>query len=350
VVRSLAIGQLERGYRVEVCSVVSPGDESLPLHQALASGGVRVTPVVIRGRRYLREVRTLRAHFGRLAPDIVHTHGYRSDILAGRAARATGLTTVSTVHGFTGGDRKNRFYEWLQAREFGRFDAVVAVSRPLVSRLTARGVPATRIHCIPNAWAGQGGALDRGSARRILGLPERDFVVGWVGRLSREKGADTLLEAVSRIPPGRLITSFLGEGSEHARLRVDAARLAVEDRVRWHGVVADAGRLFAAFDVFVLSSRTEGTPIALFEAMAAGTPVIATAVGGVPDVVGNRAAVLVPAEDPAALATAIVSLQEDGVRRAALVEAARSRLSEEYALPRWLDQYASLYDSLLSAR
>ena len=116
VVRSLAIGQLQRGYRVEVCSVVPPGDESLPLHRALESEGVKVTPIAIEGRRYLHEVRTLRMHLGRIAPDIVHTHGYRSDLLAGRAARTTGLKTVSTVHGFTGGDRKNRFYEWLQAR------------------------------------------------------------------------------------------------------------------------------------------------------------------------------------------------------------------------------------------
>ena len=101
--------------------------------------------------------------------------------------------------------------------------------------------------------------------------------------------------------------------------------------------------MFAAFDVFVLSSRTEGTPIALFEAMAAGVPIVATRVGGVPDVVSPLEAALVPAEDPVALAAEIRAIYRDpatGQRRA---RAARARLERDFSVAPWLDRYEAIY-------
>jgi glycosyltransferase involved in cell wall biosynthesis len=349
VVQALAIGQHSNGCRVSVCSVVAPGDEDLPLHQALMAGGVSVTPVVIRGRHYLDELRQITDVLGRVAPDIVHTHGYRSDLIAGRAARSQGFKTVSTVHGFTGGDWKNRLYERLQSRSFRRFDAIVAVSRPLVARLTGQGVPRDRIHLIPNGWGGSPPALDREEARRILGIPADEFVVGWVGRLSREKGADVLLDSLPMIS-GSTTVSILGEGRESDRLRTQAESLGISNRIRWHGTIPGANRLYRAFDVFALSSRTEGTPIALFEAMAAGVPIVATAVGGVPDVIRDEEAQLVPGESPRELAQAIVALLENPGRRKSLAEAAAARLADAYALPAWVARYAGLYGSLLVSR
>jgi glycosyltransferase involved in cell wall biosynthesis len=332
-----------------VCSVVSPGEENLPLHQALLAGGVPVTPVVIPGRHYLKELRQVTDVLQRAAPDIVHTHGYRSDLIAGRAARTQGLKTVSTVHGFTGGDWKNRLYERLQSRAFRRFDAVVAVSRPLVARLTGQGVPPERIHLIPNGWGGSAPPLDRTEARRLLGIAPDEFVVGWVGRLSREKGADVMLAALPKIPAPTSV-SILGEGREFNRLQAQAESLGITERVRWHGTIPGADRMYRAFDLFALSSRTEGTPISLFEAMAAGVPIVATAVGGVPDVIRDHEARLVPAESPDELARAIVDLRENTVRRTALAEAAAARLVEAYAMPTWIARYADLYDSLLDSR
>src|SRR5204863_178583 len=127
------------------------------------------------------------------------------------------------------------------------------------------------------------------------------FRVGWVGRLRPEKGADVLLAALPLLADLPLVVSVVGEGRQRPQLQQSAARLGLGDRVRWLGNVAEAGRLFAGFDVFALSSRTEGTPIVLFEAMAARTPIVASAVGGVPDVVSPREALLIGADDPAAL-------------------------------------------------
>jgi glycosyltransferase involved in cell wall biosynthesis len=116
--------------------------------------------------------------------------------------------------------------------------------------------------------------------------------------------------------------------------------------VRWLGNVAEAARLFAAFDVFALSSRTEGTPIVLFEAMAACTPIVASAVGGVPDVVSPAEALLVTADDPAALAQAIRSVYADPAAAAHRARLAHERLASDFAPGPWLERYERIYRSV----
>jgi glycosyltransferase involved in cell wall biosynthesis len=344
VVRLLAGGQAARGRPVTAVLVLDPGAEDHPLIAALAAAGAAVEPVVVPPRAYRTEWRALAAVFRRAAPAVIHTHGYRADVIAGAVARRAGVPTVATVHGFTGGGRKNRFYEWLQVRAFRRMDAVVAVSRPLVDRLAAAGVPRDRIACIPNAWAPAGGALPRAEARRRLGVPPERFLLGWVGRLSREKGADVFVRALAELHDGDLHASVVGDGRERPALQALAEELGAGERITWHGTLPDAGRLFTAFDALVLSSRTEGTPMVMFEAMSAGVPVIATRVGGVPDVAADgAAALLVPPEDPRALAAAVAAVRADPQSTAARAAAAHRRLAEAYGLEPWLDCYDQLY-------
>ncbi|PYP94454.1 MAG: hypothetical protein DMD34_08540 [Gemmatimonadetes bacterium] len=133
------------------------------------------------------------------------------------------------------------------------------------------------------------------------------------------------------------------------RLERLAGALGLGSRVTFHGKVDDAARLFPAFDMFVLSSRTEGTPIVLFEAMAAGVPVVATAVGGVPDVVSCTEALLVPPQDPVALAQAIRTALLDPGATHARVTAARARLTREFTLARWVARYDAVYQQVARA-
>ena len=135
-------------------------------------------------------------------------------------------------------------------------------------------------------------------------------IVGWVGRLSPEKGPGALLRAVTLIGRPQVRVSYLGDGSSRVALEEQKREMVAHgsvdyDRVRFHGNVANAGRLLKAFDVLVLSSRTEGTPMILFEAMGAEVPVVTTRVGGVPEVVTEQEAILVPSEDAGALARGI---------------------------------------------
>jgi L-malate glycosyltransferase len=346
VVEALASGLHERGHRVFV-AVTSEGDaRHHPYAERLRAASVNAEVVAVGRRAYLRERASLGALMARLRPDVVHTHGYRSDLVGGSAARALDLPLATTVHGFTGGGWKNRLYERLQERAFRRFDAVVAVSRPLVGRLRAAGVPSGRIHLVPNAWGGRTAPVPRDAARARLGVSGPQPVLGWVGRLTREKGADVLLDALGSLRELPVTVSFVGDGPERPRLEAQAARLGVTERVRWHGRLPDAGALFPAFDGFILSSRTEGTPIVLFEALAARVPVVATAVGGVPDVVGASEAILVAANAPADLASGIRRLLSDPVAAALRADTAAERLSTTFAREPWLDSYESIYWAL----
>ena len=347
VVRGLARGQRETGHDVHVAAIVEAGELVHPFVESVTADGVGVVPVVLAPRAYIEERRRLAALMRELGPSVVHTHGYRPDVQAGAVAGGMGLPTVTTVHGFTGGGVRNRLYEWLQLRAFRRFDAVVAVSRPLGERLVAAGVPHRRLHVIPNAYESPMLPAGRETARAALGVPIEGYRLGWVGRLSHEKGADVLIDALRLLRDLPIGLSILGTGRESAALRARAQSIGVSDRIRWHGTVPDAGRLFSAFDCFVLSSRTEGTPIVLFEAMAAEVPIVTTAVGGVPDVVSAGEALLVAPGDPAALAGAIRSGCTDSAAAAARARAARQRLDADFGVAQWLARYDATYDAVV---
>ncbi|HEU5217620.1 MAG TPA: glycosyltransferase [Gemmatimonadales bacterium] len=349
VVERLALAQAESGRPVGVAAILDAGAAE-PAFLTRLRGPVEVLPLVVPPRAY----RTEQALLGNLMmawkPAVLHTHAARPDVRARSPARRHGVALVSTTHGFTGGGLKNRMYEWLQCRSLRHFDVVVAVAGAMKPRLLAAGIPEDRLQVIPNAWPAPAAApLTRRDARLRLSLSAEEYVLGWVGRLGQEKGLDVAIRALAMLSGhGAPITLLvIGAGREETRLRELAARLGVASRVRWAGAVGEAGSLFAAFDVFVLSSRTEGTPMVLFEAMAARVPVVATRVGGVPDVVGPDQALLVPAERPDALAAAITALRNDpdgAVRRA---EAALARLAE-FDETRARERYDRAYDAAIA--
>ena len=343
VVQMLGPGLRGLGHEVHVVAVVAEGDSAQPFLDPLADAAVATRTVPVPRRGYRRERAAMADVIRELHPDVVHTHGYRPDVVDAGVARRQGIPVVSTVHGFTKGGWKNRMYEWLQCRALRGFDAVVAVSRPLVALLERRGVPATRIHEVPNAWRPTAPPCSRAAARAELKLPPNGFVVGWVGRLSHEKGPDVLLKALLQLHDLPLVVSVVGNGLLRVALQSQAERLGLNGRLRWHGVVADAGSLLPAFDVCVLSSRTEGTPIVLLEAMAAGVPVVATRVGGVPDVVSPAEAALVLPEDPVALAAAIRAVYRDPAAARVRAAAARARLERDHSVAPWVGRYEEIY-------
>jgi glycosyltransferase involved in cell wall biosynthesis len=345
VVRSLAMGAPGAGLAAEVVALVQL-EGAHPYVERLRRAGLAVAEIRCGRRRYRKEARAVAARLVESGAALVHTHGYHADLVGLWAARRCRLPAVTTVHGFTGGDWKNLLYEWLQRRAVRRFDAVIAVSTALAHALAGRGVPGYRLHVIPNGWLGGAARLSRTEARRALGVSEGGFRVGWIGRVSREKGADVLLAALGELTGEGVEASIVGDGPERRRLEARWGAL----RVSWHGEVPEAGSLVPAFDILVLSSRSEGTPMVLFEAMAAGVPVVATRVGGVPDVVSAREAWLVDSESPAALAAAIRALRADPAGAAALAAAARRRLLSDFAPGPWLARHAELYRQLIARR
>src|SRR5262249_50830618 len=139
-------------------------------------------------------------------------------------------------------------------------------------------------------------------------------------------------------PADAVVGCVIGEGPEGDRERARAGQT-----IAWKGMIPSAARLLAAFDVFVQSSRTEGTPMALLEAMSAEVPVVATSVGGVPDIVSESEARLVPSDDPIALATAIASVLADPQPARARARLAKQRLGDAFGADAWLDRHEAIY-------
>jgi glycosyltransferase involved in cell wall biosynthesis len=203
------------------------------------------------------------------------------------------------------------------------------------------------VHLIPNAWAPAAPLLSRAEARAVLDLPAEGFVIGWVGRLGLEKGTDTFVDALATMGDLPVVASIIGEGQAGGPLRARTGPAWPGPVVHWHGLVKDASRYFAAFDLYVLSSRTEGTPISLLEALAASVPTVATTVGGVPDVTGPDGALLVPPGDAGALAAAMRTAISDRAAAGRRASRAVDRVATRYAAEPWLDAHDALYQTLL---
>jgi len=348
VVQGLAIGHHGMGHRVAVAAVVDLGQRDHAFLEPLVKANVEVFPIVLPGRAYVRERRLVGEICRRFGPDVVHTHGERPDVLDADVARRLGRPTVTTAHGSSQLGGITRLYEWIQRKVLHRFDAVVAVSDLIAESLRRDGVPADRIHIVPNVGAGNIACLDREAARLALGLPVDGYLVGWVGRLIRVKGCDIFLQALARLRDLPLIVSMVGDGPERSTLEVQASSLGLNGRIKFHGRIDNAALIFSAFDVFVLSSRSEGTPNVLLEAMAANVPIVATSVGGVPDVISDAEGLLVPPEDSIALATAIKTAYSDPHRAQEHAIASRRRLVADFAVGPWLSRYEEIYRQILS--
>ena len=350
VLLHLATGLSAAGENVTVAPIVGPdeGDEH-PFVRSLEGTDVRITPIELPGRGYIAERRAVGELLRRVGADVLHTHGYRPDVVSSGVAARAGVPRVTTVHGFTGGGGKNRLYEALQRRVFRRFDAVIAVSAKLERELVASGISADIVHVVRNAFPRDGTALGRAQARAKLGLPEGVPVVGWVGRLSPEKAPDIFVRAAATTAASDADVHFsvIGAGSELERSERIAAEAGVQDRVRFHGQVEGAGRLLPAFDVLALTSWTEGTPMVLLEAMSQGVPIVTTAVGGIPDVLAADEARLVEAGDVAGIGKAILDLLDDPELARDVADAARSRLERDFAVDSWIERHIEIYRSLV---
>ncbi|MBA2685750.1 MAG: glycosyltransferase [Gemmatimonadaceae bacterium] len=346
---TLAQAQSRAGHRVMVAPTLSNPGEGAGFLASLSKTGVEVIPLAVSGRGYLREGSLIRKLVAQKHVSVVHTHGYRSDLIGGHAGHRSRVPIVTTVHGFTGGGIKNRTFEALQRLAFRHFDAVVVVSKPQADLLVASSVPKSRIHLIPNALSGHPAPLDPAAARAALGLPAGGLIAGWVGRVSKEKGIDVFIDALSSIGDRVIGAAIFGDGPERASQQARAESIA-PGRFQWLGNVADASRFYAAFDLFVMSSHAEGLPMVLLEAMAARIPIVATAVGGIPDLLSPNESMLVPPGDAKALAAAIRATVDDPDAASARAQAAQLRQRAEYDVAPWSARYEALYRHLLGAR
>ena len=348
VVAGLARESVARGHRVVLVLTLELGDVIPAWAATLIGAGVIVEPVFLPSRAYIAERRAVREILRRHAVDVVHTHGFRSDVVHAAVARSERLPLVSTAHGFATTRGIGLLYEWLQRRAWRGFDAVVAVSQPLLAVLGSAGVPHDKLVFIRNGLVDGSTPLKRTEARARLGIAESGTVIGWVGRFSEEKAPGLTIEALARSKDLTMQLCMIGAGPLLEDCRELARDLRVIERVRFCGAVPDAGPLLSAFDLLALSSRTEGTPMVILEAAAAGVPVVATAVGGVPDLLGADGGWLVPPQDPELFAAALAAAAGDPVEATRRAERLRARL---LAGPvDWIAEYLALYERIIDVR
>lgn len=323
------------------------GRPTSPYVAYLEAQGITPTVIPERGPLDPGAPAGLRTALARWRPDVVQTHNYRTTVFAW-LLRLTGARWpwVGFFHGATHEDAKVALYHRIDRALLPRADRVVVMSEVERHRFAAAG---DRVQVIHNAVLSLPVVDETPALDALAGRPGP--LVGVVGRLSPEKGVDVLLRAVrllaDRGTPVRLAVA--GDGPERAALEALAAELAIGDRVAFLGPVRAVDALYAAVDLVVLPSRSEGLPNVLLEALRADRPVVATRVGAVPEVIGGEpaAGAIVAPDDVAALADAIVATLAAGGSEAAA--AARRRVVHAFSLERRVAAHLALYDAVLPA-
>lgn len=282
--------------------------------------------------------------------DILHTHKFGSNLwgtLIGTACRVP--TIVAHEHSWS--YEGNRPRAWLDGKVIGRLATkFVAVSSADGERMISReGVSPAKVVVIPNGYI-PSPVQSETDVRAELGLAPDVPVIGIAALLRPEKRVDLLLEAhahVRAVVPGACLV-IAGDGVCRPGLERQAHELGLEGSVHFLGSRTDVDSVLRAADVAALSSDREGSPLLVFECMANQTPLVATAVGGVPDVVDDgRTGVLVPRRDVAALADGLIGLLTDAERRSRMAAAAREALGR-YTIDATAARFADLYDSLMA--
>lgn len=380
-------GLAARGYRTRLV-VGRVQDEEDDLSPLAREAGLDLAEVADLGRQLspaadLRALRAVGREIVRFGPAVVHTHTAKAG-LAGRLAarllvgdaRAAG-PRPRTVHTFHGHVLEGYFpfpaqvaVRWLE-RRLGRWasDAVIVLSprqrRDIVERF--RVAPEGRVFVVPLGLdlAPFAGEPPGPPLRAELGIPDTAYVVGIVGRLAPVKDHALFLDSAAalsrRLPGARFVV--VGGGGLASELRERAARLGLSGTAHFLGLRTDLARVYAGLDVVALTSRQEGTPLALLEAMAAGRPVVAAAVGGVPDILleewsgpvtartfrrsDRPRGVLVEERDPEAFAAALEALAREPSRRHQLVEAGRWYVRRFHTVDRLVDDVTQVYDRVL---
>jgi len=340
------------GVRSILGSCCRRGEETKAIERRALSKGLEVERFQLRWGLDLAGGLDIVKYARRNECTVIHSHGYKPNAILGMLPGSLrGIPIVATVHGWTSTNRFSKIaaYEWLDRRVLSRFDRVVVVNdAPAVKRLLS-GVKRSRLKVVyngvPEVEDNQEARPDDGFIQRFL---ENDsFVLGSIGRLSPEKGQRFLLSAVEQLVRGghdvRLVV--FGEGPERDALGKQVERLRLQERVLLPGYCAHATEYLPRLNAFVLPSLTEGMPLTLLEAMRAGIPVIASRVGGIPQMIENGKSGLITEPGRAdELAEAVEKLIRNQVLRASLASEARGRALTIFSSRAMALQYKRIYE------
>jgi len=336
--------------RVRVVPVILRRRDALA--RAFDEAGISIR-FLARGKFDPRTYFDLRRIVGEERIDVLHLQGYGAATFGRLVAARTGVPAVVTVHSVDPRyPRYMRLPDRLLARRTARFLYMNDTLRDFCVQRCSAPLPALEKLPLGIDLAAFRGGPDKEEARRAIGIGENEApVVGTVTRLFEQKGNRYLLEAwrtvAARVPRAVLVVA--GDGPERAALEESARAHGLAGRTRFLGFRDDVPAVLRAFDVAVLASLWEATPLAGFESMAAGLPIVATAVDGLSEVLEDgRTALLVPPASPSALAAAILRLADDAALAERLAGAAREE-SRRYSIEEHVRRLTEVYESAAAA-
>lgn len=335
-----------------VCAYLHPpGDPGFEVLTARAQQtGAELVSIPDRGLTDFSVVKRLVALCQECDVRIWHGHDYKSDALGLLVSKFHPLKLVTTVHGWVDHTSRAQLYRRIDLKCLPHYDRIVCVSESLLAECLAAGVPVEKLSLIEN-----GIVLDdyRADAMPRSHHASSVPVVGAVGRLSPEKGFDVLIRAFDQLlatgTPAQLVIA--GEGGLQNELQQLIRDVQREDSITLLGHVPDARLVFNTLDAFVLSSRREGLPNVLLEAMASRVPTIATPVGGVPNVVTHEHdALFVPVDNVDALTVALTRLLNNESLQQHLADNAYRTVAERFSFEGRMHKFVALYDQLLGRK
>ncbi len=342
----------ERGYHMICAYMRAPDDPGFAVIEERArQAGTRLEAIDDRGAFDCRVLHRLDALCARINPDIWHAHDYKSNILGVLLARKHRMQLVTTTHGWVERDWKLPLYYALDRFSLRQYAHVVCVSEDLREACLRAGVKPHACTYVPNG-------IDTLEYERALPLPQakaRTFpkasdklVLGAIGRLSEEKGFRHLIRATARLSQDFPIYLWIaGEGTERPRLQRLIQDLGLTENVTLLGFVRDVKPYIEATDIFVSSSLREGIANVILEAMALGTPIIATRVAGTPALIEDgESGLLVEPDAEQHLTGGMSRLLSDEVLRVRLAKAARARVEQRFSFHQRMERIGDIYDTL----
>jgi glycosyltransferase involved in cell wall biosynthesis len=322
---------------------------NLQLHDLAQQEGIESHLISCRGQLDRTVPATIRSLAATTAADLIHAHGYKADVYAYIALRRTNTPLVSTCHTWYDDNRLVWLYGVIDRRVLRRYAAVIAVSDDVRQRLLQAGVPTNHIHFIRNGIDLRPFTNTTPSLRH-LAVPE-GLLIGWVGRLTRDKGPDLFLHAIAQLRPNFPTARYIlvGEGPFRPECERLIASLALTDIVHLLGQRSDMPAVYASCDLLVSSSRLEGLPMAILEGMASTLPWVAPQVGAIPLAIHDgQNGILIPPENVEVLANSMARLMQSPEERSRMGAAARRLTESEFSAERMSEDYLRVYTSAIA--
>jgi len=300
----------------------------------------------------LRIIKQLRFIMKEYSINVIHGHDYKSDILGWIVSFFTRVKLVATAHGWVSASLRERFFNYLDINILRRFNKIIAINDPIAERLLRFGVKQKKIELIHNAIALEDYVRDpaMGNIREEFKIPSDTPVVGFVGRLIKEKDLAVLFMAAKMLqadyPELRVIIA--GDGPLKAKYETYCKRMGIAGSVIFIGHRYDIQKVYRSMDIFVLTSRWEGIPNVILEAMAIGVPVISTNVGGVSEIIThNLDGLLIEPGDVNALCYSIKKLLVENELKKKIVENAYKKVKNYFSFSSRIKRIEELYEEVV---